>query len=256
MTNILTKEQVNQFLTARKKAATLTATGVLLCILSSAPLLALISFARFSPSTPPLEIMISLGVIILLIIVATGVAFFIAANRHIKIYEKLEYEDCKLDEETTKQVQAQKEHYASTYTTMTIIATVLCIISAIPILCGAFFTSYLSGNQIDSLMTGLVAITLVLISIGVFFFVKNNTIEDGYDILLQVKDYSPKNKIGRKKMRKYATIYWLIATALYLGYSFVTENWEHSWIVWPIAGITYGIIEKLFSLKGNNLSSE
>lgn len=54
-------------------------------------------------------------------------------------------------------------------------------------------------------------------------------------------------------MRKYTTIYWLIATALYLGYRFVTENWEHSWGVWPIAGITYGIIEKLFSLKGNNL---
>lgn len=172
--------------------------------------------------------MTALGVIILLIIVATGVAFFIASNRYIKIYEKLEYENCTLDEETTKQVEAEKEQYASTYTAMTITATVLCIISAIPILCGAFFTQHLSGNQIDSLMTGSVAITLILIAIGVFFFVKTNTIEDGYDILLQVKDYTPQNKLGRKKMRKYATIYWLIMTAIYLGYSFSTENWEHS----------------------------
>ncbi len=106
--------------------------------------------------------MTALGVIILLIIVATGVAFFIASNRYIKIYEKLEYENCTLDEETTKQVEAEKEQYASTYTAMTITATVLCIISAIPILCGAFFTQHLSGNQIDSLMTGSVAITLIL----------------------------------------------------------------------------------------------
>lgn len=188
--------------------------------------------------------MTALGVIILLIIVATGVAFFIASNRYIKIYEKLEYKNCTLDEETTKQVEAEKEQYASTYTAMTITATVLCIISAIPILCGAFFTQHLSGNQIDSLMTGSVAITLILIAIGVFFFVKTNTIEDGYDILLQVKDYTPQNKLGRKKMRKYATIYWLIMTAIYLGYSFSTENWEHSRIVWPISGITYGILEK------------
>ena len=76
MTNILTKDKVNHFLTACKKAANLTATGVLLCILSAAPLLALISFARLGSSTPSVDTMTALGVIILLIIVATGVAFF------------------------------------------------------------------------------------------------------------------------------------------------------------------------------------
>lgn len=93
MTNILTKDQVNHFLTACKKAANLTATGVLLCILSAAPLLALISFARLGSSTPSVDTMTALGVIILLIIVATGVAFLIASNRYIKSYEKLAYED-------------------------------------------------------------------------------------------------------------------------------------------------------------------
>ena len=125
MTNILTKDQVNHFLTTCKKAANLTATGVLLCILSAAPLLALISFARLGSSTPSVDTMTALGVIILLIIVATGVAFFIASNRYIKSYEKLEY-----------------------------------------------------------------------------------------------------------------------------------ENWEHSWIVWPISGIAYGIIEKLFSLKNNDIAPD
>lgn len=153
--------------------------------------------------------MTALGVIILLIIVATGVAFFIASNRYIKSYEKLEYENCSLDEETIKQVEAEKEQYALTYTAMTITTTVLCIISAIPILYSAFFTQHLSGNQVDSLMTDLVAITLIL-----------------------------------------------IATALYLGYSFITENWEHSWIVWPISRIAYGIIEKLFSLKNNDIAPD
>lgn len=55
MTNTLTKDQVKQFLTARKKSANLTATGVLLCILSSAPLLALISFAKLGSSTPSVK---------------------------------------------------------------------------------------------------------------------------------------------------------------------------------------------------------
>ena len=139
---------------------------------------------------------------------------------------------------------------------MTITATVLCIISAIPLLCGVFFTQLLNGSQLDQLMTGLVAGTLILIAIGVFFFVKSNIIMDSYNILLQTDDYIPKKKLGRKIMNKYATLYWLIAVLLYLGYSFITNDWEHTWIIWPIAGILYGIIEKIISLCHNDIAAE
>ena len=81
---------------------------------------------------------------------------------------------------------------------MTITATVLCIISAIPLLCGVFFTQLLNGSQLDQLMTGLVAGTLILIAIGVFFFVKSNIIMDSYNILLQTDDYPlKKNLVAR-----------------------------------------------------------
>ena len=112
---------------------------------------------------------------------------------------------------------------------MTITATVLCIISAIPLLCGVFFTQLLNGSQLDQLMTGL---------------------------LLQTDDYIPKKKLGRKIMNKYATLYWLIAVLLYLGYSFITNDWERSWIIWPIAGILYGIIEKIIGLCHNDIAAE
>ena len=78
---------------------------------------------------------------------------------------------------------------------MTITATVLCIISAIPLLCGVFFTQLLNGSQLDQLMTGLVAGTLILIAIGVFFFVKSNIIMDSYNILLQTDDYTAKKNL-------------------------------------------------------------
>lgn len=57
-------------------------------------------------------------------------------------------------------------------------------------------------------------------------------------------------------MNKYATLYWLIAVLLYLGYSFITNDWERSWIIWPIAGILYGIIEKIISLCHNDITAE
>ena len=60
----------------------------------------------------------------------------------------------------------------------------------------------------------------------------------------------------RKIMNKYAILYWLIAVLLYLGYSFITNDWEHTWIIWPIAGILYGIIEKIISLCHNDIAAE
>lgn len=258
MTNptTLSINDVRQFLTARKKAATQIAIGVLLCIIAAAPLLLLIGFTSVGLFQLPLEMMTILGVIILLIIVAIGVAFFIAADRQTKIHEELEYENCQLTEKMTAEVKRQKEQYASSYTAMTITGTVLCILSAIPLLCSVFFTQVLNSEQTTHLMPALVAGTLIFVATGVFFFVKSNIIMDSFNILLQTEDYTPEKKVGRKVMNRYATIYWLTATLLYLGYSFTTNNWERSWIIWPIAGILYGIIEKIISLRKNNISTE
>ncbi|WP_246840461.1 hypothetical protein [Lactobacillus xujianguonis] len=255
-TPALTQGTITKFLTARKKAATKIAIGVMLCILAAAPMLVLISFTNLGLFQLPLEMMSVLGVIILLIMVAIAVAFFIAANREIKVYEEWEYENCELSEELTEQVKQEKAAFAKTYTKMTITATILCILSVIPILCGVFFTEALSAKQVDQLMTGLVAGTIILVAIGVFFFIKSNIIMDSYNILLQEEDYTLNKKSGRRSLNRYAAIYWLFFAMLYLGYSFLTGNWDHSWIIWPIAAILYAIIEKILSLKHSKIDPD
>lgn len=251
----LTKQIVDQFLSARKKASTTLATGVMMCILSPVALLILLSMARLNLIPISVDVANAIGIIILLIIIASSVGLFLFTGFKLKSFEKLEYDDFTLNDELAQDVQKEKERYSSTYATMTIIATVLCILAVIPIISGVFFAEQ-SAMDIDDITISLVAATLVLIAIGVFLFVKCNTIMNSYRILLQTGDYTAKNKQGRKIMNKYAAIYWMVATLLYLGYSFITNNWEHSWIVWPIAGISYGILEKILTLKSNNVASE
>ena len=36
-----------------------------------------------------------------------------------------------------------------------------------------------------------------------------------------------------------STCYWLIATAVFLTWSFLGNAWDISWLVWPIAGVLY-----------------
>ena len=33
--------------------------------------------------------------------------------------------------------------------------------------------------------------------------------------------------------------YWCLAMAGYLAWSFITENWKSTWIVWPVAGVLF-----------------
>ena len=39
-----------------------------------------------------------------------------------------------------------------------------------------------------------------------------------------------------------AAIYWGSATAIYLAISFITNAWDKTWIVWPVAGVAYGVV--------------
>ena len=41
----------------------------------------------------------------------------------------------------------------------------------------------------------------------------------------------------------------MIATAIYLGWSFLTNNWHITWLVWPIAGILYSGIQMIINYQ-------
>jgi hypothetical protein len=105
-------------------------------------------------------------------------------------------------------------------------------------------------------MTGFSSATLLLVGIGVFFLVKTNIIHDSFNIILQLDDYTSEKKAGKKLIEKYATIYWMTISFVYLAYSFMSNNWNQSWIIWPLAGIAYGIFEAVMSLKKKKAISE
>ena len=66
--------------------------------------------------------------------------------------------------------------------------------------------------------------------------------ESGVIKLLQEGDYTMEAKRNNKKNEPISTIYWLVATAIYLAYSFITNDWGKSWIIWPVAGVLYAAV--------------
>ena len=63
-----------------------------------------------------------------------------------------------------------------------------------------------------------------------------------YQMLLEDGDYSREKKTENKRNETISTVYWCAATAGYLAWSFLTNDWHVTWIVWPIAGVLYGLV--------------
>ena len=76
---------------------------------------------------------------------------------------------------------------------------------------------------------------LAVIAVGVKMIVKTSILWGGMDKLLEEGDYTRLNK----KASRYDGIYWAIATAIYLGWSFMSNRWDITWLVWPVAGVLF-----------------
>lgn len=247
--NYLSQSSVQEFLTARKRSSTFIATGVMLCIFSPITLLLLISLTKLGTLTSSINFATRIGVIATLVLVAIAVTCFIAGNYWLKVNENYEYEDCNLSEELHKKILKESRDYENKHYIFKIIGIAFCILSAIPLMSGALFTDALSNSRLDDFMTGLSSITIFLVGIGVFFLVKTNIVHDSFNIILQIDDYTTEKKAGKKVIEKYTSIYWMIIAFIYLTYSFLSNNWQQSWIIWPLAGIAYGILEAILSFK-------
>ena len=64
----------------------------------------------------------------------------------------------------------------------------------------------------------------------------------GFQKLLEEGDYTRRKKLENKRNNVIDKIYWCSVTAIYLGWSFITMQWEKTWIIWPVAGVFYGAV--------------
>jgi hypothetical protein len=78
------------------------------------------------------------------------------------------------------------------------------------------------------------------IAFGVYKLVVVGYKMGGLQSLLQEGDYSRIKKRKSPIINAISSCYWCLATAIYLAWSFISNNWSTSWIVWPIAGVLFG----------------
>ena len=225
-------EEANAFLAYNEKSSRRISTGVMMCI-ASPVLLVLLEGLAEAELIPLSETAASLtGTVVLLFIIAGAVGTFVRDGLQGSKYEYLEKLDIDTEYGVSGMVKERRDAGAEQRSRLLILGIMLCIISAVPLM---IMNLVRYSNNTDALPVIGVAAMLATCAVGVRLIVLTSIRQGGFDRLLEEGDYTRLNK----KAGKYDGIYWAVATAIYLGWSFLTGRWELTWIVWPIAGVLY-----------------
>lgn len=242
---VVSVEEANAYMNTAREVCGRIATAVSLFILSP---VCLIQMAAMSEGSVLEDRMAILGVIILLVVVAVGVAICISNSMKLEKYKYIETEAFSLQYGVEGIVEKRKSDFEGQFRMSVVVGTVLCIIGVIPL----FLVSAFTENE--AALTGSVCIVLIFVAVAVHLFVRAGIVKESYDKLLQCEEYTQENKTVNKKVSFFPPAYWLIVTAIYLGYNFYNGNsWGRSWIIWPVAGVLfaaiYGVIREIAKKK-------
>lgn len=238
---LVTGEEVEAYLSMKKKMSLQIGFGVFLCILAPAVFLLItglldhgmihVNFNSDSNGIP--------GLIVLFILVSIGVAIFIYSGMNFERFKYME-DGVLLPSAIENDLKQRYDRYTPKFYFYLTIGICLIILSPISI----FVTSLIDD---DFSIFGVV-ILLVIVAISVFLFIVTGATREGIEHLLKIGDYVPKKKKENKVIGAVASIIWPLATLIFLFCGFVFHNWYIIWIVFPITGILFGMFSAAYSI--------
>lgn len=232
-------EEANEYLRLVRENAKPVSLAVGACILSPIPLLilsALSDMNRLSEAAAAVT-----GVVFLLVVVALAVTVFIRWGMKNEPYEYLEKEPIDTAYGVSGMVREMKKEHQSKLMRNIIAGVVLCVLSPVPLLCASLLT------QIGFFVMLTVCVLLVMVAIAVYLFISVGMVEGSFQRLLEEGDYTR----VRKQMNRspWPAAYWCVVTAIYLGWSFYTNDWHRTWLIWPVAGLLFGGIAAVLGAR-------
>lgn len=229
-------QEANEFIKVKKETSNKIAFGAMLCVLSPVLLILLpeISLAGLWSVTEEAAAGIGLGV--LLIMVASAVAIFITCGMKTGKFEYMQNEAIDTEYGVAGMVKEKKAALQPAYTRNVVIGVTMVILAALPLIVVSCITTD------ELLIVALVCLLLIMVAVAVFLFVSLGIEWETYKKLLQEDDYAPAEKAFSKKVQPIVSIYWLLVTAIFLAWSFLTNSWEISWVVWPIGGVLFAVL--------------
>ena len=239
---VVSLEEANTYMELVRRIAPRIGIGTMLCILSPVILIVLGGLSEEKMVGLTENMAGGFGVAILLVMVAIGVAMLILNGMQLSKYEYLEKEQIVLQYGVQGIVEKKRAEYEPSYRTYVTIGVVLCILGVIPLMIAAAFDS---GDIVYCVCIGVL---LMFVACGVFLFIYSGMVWGAFEKLLQEGEYTEREKRLNKRTAPFVGIYWCIVTAIYLWFSFTTNDWDKTWIVWPVAGVLFAALHGIMKV--------
>ena len=229
----LSLDEANTYLELVRQTRGKIAFSVSLFILCPIPLLLL---GGWADGTPKEDFAAGIGVAILLVIVAVGLIFLLPAAFLLEKFEYLEKEDIALGYGIVGILERQKDDYAPIFRKSITLGVVLCVMAVVPLMLTTAF------QPSDRWTIVSVSLLLAMVALAVQLFIRAGMVQDSFNKLLQLEDYTTHEKMLNRKIGWFAGAYWCVVTAVYLGVSLWKDSWKTSWIIWVVAGLIFAAL--------------
>ena len=246
---MVSADEAQDFLNAAGLAAYLRGLAVMLFIISPTAVVFLDGVADMGGSFSGL--MEFLGVVLLFLCVAAGVALLIFAGNLLKPYKHLKKKQSCLDFAAARHVENVQETIRSSCMMQRTVGIILCIVSVLPAIAVDMigFTHPLIVRMGPCFL-------LILVGIGVLMIMLSAGRGGACSQLLKLGGPETMGGSSTRAQReagyadprvdRWMSVYWETVTAIYLCWSFLTFRWGTSWLIWPIAGVVKSYIDKRY----------
>lgn len=236
--------EANDYIKIVHNSSLKIALGVFLCIISP---ISLVLLAGLSQTYKVINenVASTIGLVTLFILVAIAVLLFMLSFSEAKEYEYIQTKSFETEYGVIGMVKEKKKDYQATYNRGLIVGVLLCVLSVIPLFVAIAFKEDIYA------IYGVCAL-LLIVAIGVFMIVKVSVKMNAYIALLQEGEYDKNVKEKNPLIAAISSAYWAVATIIYLVWSFTTNAWGDTWIVWVVAGILFGAISPILNMSFKN----
>ena len=242
----VTQEEARRYLQLQTAAIPKTTLGVALCVWSPIALIGLPVLRSTLNWGFPEEICSGIGLCVLLVMVAAGVALLLTASGKLREFEYLEREPIETDNSAREQALSMQREVLPICAKRNTIGVVLCILSVLPL-----FALMCVPGVPDGYYSLAVCALLLLVGIACLLLVRTGSMRGAVDKLLEQGDYTRENKAKSRFVGAVSAAYWLVVTAAFLFYTFGPNGNgqpQYSWFIWAIAGVLYGALMAALSV--------
>ena len=232
----ITIEEANEYIEQRKKASWCIALATFLCILSPVTLIVLTMLSELPNAIMTEATAGAIGLTSLFAFILCAVPIYIYCGFKNQPYEFLDKNiPFELEYGVKGVVTEKKNSFRPTYIAYNIIATCLCIFSAVPLV-------ILSFTENEVLVTVAIALLMLIVGIGVGMFIVVGTQNASMQKLLREGEFTEKRKNRTSLKETVGFFYWGVLTAIYLAVSFLNNQWHFSWLIFAVGGVLFPVV--------------